>query len=131
MTEIKFTGEIGNLEIMPGDKFVMTTDLDLTWQQRDQLATTWKEFAGDEAKLLVLTPGLRLSVIRYGKGPSPDADPSTGRPYGDHGTAMQAIEFALDKLQVERDTFLNSWREGDLDEWPEFYAWLSAAEITS
>lgn len=54
-----------------------------------------------------------------------DTDARTGRPYGDHGTAMQAIEFALDHLHVEHDTFLNSWREGDLDEWPEFYAWLA------
>lgn len=51
-------------------------------------------------------------------------DPRTGRPIGDHGTAMQAIDFALDHLSVERDTFLKCWREGDLDEWPEFYEWL-------
>lgn len=51
-------------------------------------------------------------------------DPRTGRPWGDHGTAMQAINFAFDQLSVERDTFLKSWREGDLDEWPEFYEWL-------
>lgn len=52
-------------------------------------------------------------------------DPRTGRTYGDHGTAMQAINFALDHLSIERDTFLKCWREGDLDEWPEFYVWLA------
>jgi hypothetical protein len=25
---------------------------------------------------------------------------------------------------TEVDTFLRAWREGDLDEWPEFYSWL-------
>jgi hypothetical protein len=54
-------------------------------------------------------------------------DPKTGRPFGDHGTAAQAIEFALDSgdSYFEVDTFLRHWREGDLDEWPEFYAWLA------
>ena len=52
-------------------------------------------------------------------------DRRTGRAFGDHGTAMQAVDFALDHLSVERDTFLKCWREGDLDEWPEFYRWLA------
>lgn len=44
----------------------------------------------------------------------------------DHGTAIQAINFALNfKLCCEPDTFLRSWREGDLRDWPEFYGWLS------
>jgi hypothetical protein len=53
-------------------------------------------------------------------------DPRTNRPLGDHGTAVQALEYALHKLGPydEIDTFLRCWREGDLDEWPEFYAWL-------
>jgi len=53
-------------------------------------------------------------------------DPRTGRPLGDHGTASEAIDFALDyNLCTEPDTFLRSWRMGSLDEWPEFYEWLA------
>lgn len=55
-----------------------------------------------------------------------DDDPRTKRPVGDHGTPLQAINFILDHSGVpwEADTFLRSWREGDLDEWPDFYEWL-------
>jgi hypothetical protein len=49
----------------------------------------------------------------------------------DHGTADQAIEFALMHKSaawtLERE-FLAAWREGDLDEWPEYYDWLDAKE---
>jgi hypothetical protein len=53
-------------------------------------------------------------------------DPRTGRPNGDHGTAVDALDFILDHADcsTEVDTFLRAWREGDLDEWPEFYSWL-------
>lgn len=45
----------------------------------------------------------------------------------DHGTASQAIEWAV---HVNRDAqeweFLNAWQQGKLDEWPEYYEWLEA-----
>jgi len=57
-------------------------------------------------------------------------DPRTGRPIGDHGTALQAIDWVLNKggsdARCEMEVFLKNWMEGNLDEWPEFYAWLSA-----
>jgi hypothetical protein len=58
-------------------------------------------------------------------------DPRIGRPYGDHGTHNQALDYALDHYPRLPDgdgdpaTFLRAWREGDLDEFPEFYAWLA------
>lgn len=59
-------------------------------------------------------------------------DPRTGRPLGDHGTAVDAINFAVDEVPFgecpEPDTFLRAWREGDLEEWPEFYEWLAKEE---
>jgi 8-oxo-dGTP diphosphatase len=56
-------------------------------------------------------------------------DPTTGRPSGDHGSAADAIDFALDTSDgLEADTFLRRWREGDLDEWPDFYEWLAERE---
>lgn len=57
-----------------------------------------------------------------------EIDPSTGRPFGDHGEAQDAIDFVLDELRDFTDTFLRCWREGDLREWPEFYLWLDARE---
>lgn len=54
-----------------------------------------------------------------------DLDKRTGRPYGDHGTAVNAIDFALNYERTgEIHAFLKGWMEGSLDEWPEFYAWL-------
>lgn len=52
-------------------------------------------------------------------------DPRTGRPFGDHGTAEQAIDFAISVADTEAEAFLRSWQQGDLDEWPEFYVWLA------
>ena len=58
-----------------------------------------------------------------------ETDPITGRPYGDHGSAADAIEFALDdpKGLIDGDAynlqeFLESWRDGGA--WLEYYVWL-------
>lgn len=56
-------------------------------------------------------------------------DPHTGRPLGDHGTAQDAIDYVLGSGALYHevaDVFLTAWREGNLGEWPEFYAWLKA-----
>lgn len=58
-------------------------------------------------------------------------NPSTGREYGDHGTGEQAIDFALDVEDGDAATFLNCWRHGELEEWPEFYKWLSKQDKSS
>jgi len=58
-------------------------------------------------------------------------DPLTGRPYGDHGTAVQAIAYVLDTTQsawTQETTFLKCWTEGELKDWPEFYVWLAQQE---
>lgn len=59
-------------------------------------------------------------------------DPRTGRTPGDHGTANQALEFALDHSDGDlgnMEAFLRAWREGDAaEEWPEFYDWLRSQE---
>lgn len=56
-------------------------------------------------------------------------DPETNRPIGDHGTAADAIDFALDHEGGDCDTFLRRWREGDAaSEWPDFYEWLAKRE---
>lgn len=52
-------------------------------------------------------------------------DPKTGREFGDHGSANEAIDFALDHEGTGMTwEFLKSWRQGDLEEWPEYYAFL-------
>lgn len=45
---------------------------------------------------------------------------------GDHGTALQAIEWALQHSDTYAVDFLESWRVGDLAGWPEYYNWLDA-----
>jgi hypothetical protein len=75
---------------------------------------TWKSS-------LVRPKMMELSVV----------DDSTGRPAGDHGTANQAIEYALNVAEDhEAPDFLRAWQQGDLGEWPEFYDWLKTQEIS-
>lgn len=68
-----------------------------------------------------------------------ELDPRTGRPFGDHGTAVQALNFALYHMKDEdggypvndddRMMFLREWFEGAAaDEFPEFYTWLKEQE---
>lgn len=52
-------------------------------------------------------------------------DPRTGRPWGDHGSHADALNFALDHAGTEQAEFLRAWRYGDLGEWPEYYEWLA------
>lgn len=61
-------------------------------------------------------------------------DPRTKRPYGDHGTALDAIEFALELVSQgggpgDGEDFLRAWRDGSApEEYPEFYEALGANE---
>ena len=61
-------------------------------------------------------------------------DPRTSRPFGDHGTEAQAMDFASENLgDSEGDSeiaeFLRDWRDGTaLTYWPEFYDWLREQE---
>lgn len=50
-----------------------------------------------------------------------------------HGTGEDAITFALDELDDtwDRLEFLRHWRDGVLDEWPEFYPWLDERKIAA
>lgn len=57
----------------------------------------------------------------------PRLDPATGRPFGDHGTAAAALEFAFERIDdpAEQVEFLQDWYKGDAAEyWPMFYEWL-------
>jgi len=56
-------------------------------------------------------------------------DERTGRPFGDHGTGDQAIEWMLnvntDRDLYNNEAFLGAWQDGDaFEEWPDFYEWL-------
>jgi hypothetical protein len=55
-------------------------------------------------------------------------DPKTGREFGDHGSADQAVVWALDHSPSwgteYAHAFLWAWREGDLAGFPDYYAWL-------
>lgn len=56
-------------------------------------------------------------------------DPSTGRPFGDHGTHAQALHWIQERGDDtdpgNQLAFLQAWNDGDAwEEWPEFYKWL-------
>jgi hypothetical protein len=58
-------------------------------------------------------------------------DPNTGRPCGDHGTAQNALDYALDVIEdwAEMVDFLTAWRDGAaFEDWPEYYDWLLIGE---
>lgn len=62
-------------------------------------------------------------------------DPRTGFPVGFHGGYSHAVDYALDADRHESDpanqlAFLQCWREGNLDEWPEYYDWLRSIGVT-
>lgn len=60
-------------------------------------------------------------------------DERTGRPHGDHGTHLQALEYMLERMEEDpanQVAFIRAWRKGDLEEWPEFYEWLEDEEGT-
>lgn len=62
-----------------------------------------------------------------------EVDNRTGRPIGDHGTALDAINWLLDVADPYDDNseFLHCWREGDLGDWPDYYKWLNSKENKS
>lgn len=49
---------------------------------------------------------------------------------GDHGSYAHAVDYAIDVVgDSEGMVFLRAWREGALDEWPEFYAWIDRRRL--
>lgn len=68
--------------------------------------------------------------VSFGDPPWERYDPDTGRPMGDHGTASQAMHWAMDAGDRVREVddveeFMRAWRDGSAwEEWPEFYEWL-------
>jgi len=61
--EIRFLGDLQRLEIKPGDKFVLTTPGCISMDQRERIVQVWKQFAGEDAPVLILESGMRLGVI--------------------------------------------------------------------
>lgn len=66
--------------------------------------------------------------VSFADPPWEKYDPNTGRPFGDHGTAAQALEWIshnVDSDALDQLAFLEAWREGGAwEEWPDFYHWL-------
>lgn len=60
-------------------------------------------------------------------------DPRTGFPVGFHGGYSHALDWMLDHMDSDTGNqieFIRAWREGDLDEWPEYYDWLRSIGVT-
>jgi hypothetical protein len=54
-------------------------------------------------------------------------DPRTGFHIGYHGTHAHAIEYMLEVMEsdpADQVEFIKGWRDGALDEFPEYYEWL-------
>ena len=59
-------------------------------------------------------------------------DPNTGRPFGNHGTADDALEYAFNVIEDwgKIPDFLACWMDGEAhDLWGEFYDWLAEKEM--
>lgn len=98
-------------------------DLDVNECAEKELARVWTKVDALRAK----------NDTQDKSSPLPGAtpvDPRTGRPIGDHGTALQAIKFATSNHVVRgcESDFLGSWMLGELVSWPEFYEWLKKYE---
>lgn len=61
------------LQVRPGDRFVVRSDRPLSKEMMHHLKENWRQFAGDEVKLLILDKGFDLSVIRDEETPSPQS----------------------------------------------------------
>jgi hypothetical protein len=85
------------------------------------------ELNGSGAPLHLCAMSALRAALRPPEAAPAAIDPRTGRPFGDHGPAALAIEFAVDRVDGpgEGEDFLRAWREGSLDEWPEFYEFLT------
>lgn len=65
--------------------------------------------------------------VSFGDPPWESYDADTGRPFGDHGTYAQALEWALHHSGDPGNTaeFLRAWSDGSAcEDWREFYEWL-------
>ena len=62
--------------------------------------------------------------------PPQPIDPTTGRPIGNHGEAIDALTFALEHIEDDLDAmdFLRGWMEGDISSSYNFYPWLKQQE---
>jgi hypothetical protein len=113
-------------DIAKSEETVETANRAAEWRERNLTAgpggtPSWKQSLVRPKMLdLEVVSGCELAIV--------GDDPRTGRPCGDHGTAEQAIRYALDHAGNECQEFLQAWNEGALDEWPEFYPWLAAQE---
>lgn len=61
--EIRFVGELHRLDVMPGDKFVVTFPGVLSQQQAEHIRAKWAEFMGSAHGLLVLSDGAKIGAI--------------------------------------------------------------------
>lgn len=66
MTESIPGGEIHVLRLQPGDVLVLTADYDITWAEADRIRQTLM-YKFPDHEVVVLSPGLELSVARRGK----------------------------------------------------------------
>lgn len=61
--QVKFLGDLQRLECQPGDKFVLMCPGGVTKDMQGQIQALWREFIGNETKLLILPNGYSIGVV--------------------------------------------------------------------
>jgi hypothetical protein len=61
--EIRFIGDMQRLEVRAGDRYVLMCANLVDQETASRIEEAFKRFAGDDAKLLVLDPSMKLGVI--------------------------------------------------------------------
>lgn len=62
--EIRYLGDLQLLKIEPGDRFVLSIDDDISQDMAARIQESWKEFAGPDVPIMVLSRGMKLGAIR-------------------------------------------------------------------
>lgn len=61
--QVRYLGDLQRLQLQDGEVFVLTSDADLNPPQIERLRASWESVMGKEAKLLVLTAGMKLGAV--------------------------------------------------------------------
>lgn len=65
--QVRFLGDLQRLECQPGDKFVLMCPGAVSKEMQLDIQTIWREFMGNETKLLILPNGYSIGVVAPAK----------------------------------------------------------------
>ena len=114
------------MQVRPGDRFVVRSDRPLSKEMMLHLTENWRQFAGDEVKLLILDKGFDLSVLRDEETPAP-VPHLMGPDFGSHGAATAMFDVIAERFrQQEKEGWTpehdDAHKEGELAQAAAVYA---------